>query len=242
VAKKLTGIYKVLSPTGKVYIGQSRDIKKRFYQYHMKYCINQSILFKSLKKHGPENHVFSIVHELPFDVTQEVLDTLEILYISQYKAVKVLMLNSKEGGYKGKHSVEARKRMSETRKLKRKVTKGFTGRKHTEESKQAIRDKMKARVFTEEHKRNISKGSIGKKMSPEAIAKGIESRKSYVPTEVTRQKHRDRMLNYKHSPETKRKISEANKGKKKTPEAIAKRLASLKRNQELKKLNKHNAL
>ena len=62
---KLTGIYKITSPTGKIYIGQSVNIKNRFKQY--KYISNNKIigpkLYNSLKKHGFENHQFEIIEE-----------------------------------------------------------------------------------------------------------------------------------------------------------------------------------
>jgi group I intron endonuclease len=56
------GIYKITSPSGKVYIGQSVDIEKRFYDY-MRYtsCHRQRRLYSSLKSYGAKSHVFEIV-------------------------------------------------------------------------------------------------------------------------------------------------------------------------------------
>jgi len=58
----LTGIYKILSPNNKIYIGQSINIKKRFYNYSLFHCKFQTKLYNSLKKYGVENHKFEILH------------------------------------------------------------------------------------------------------------------------------------------------------------------------------------
>lgn len=58
------GIYKITNPNGKIYIGQSINIEKRFNSYK-KYlrCKPQRKLFGSLKKYGSENHTFEIIEE-----------------------------------------------------------------------------------------------------------------------------------------------------------------------------------
>jgi len=59
----MIGIYKITNPSGKVYIGQSLDIEKRFNQYKYLKCKGQTILYRSLKKHGVENHLFEKIEE-----------------------------------------------------------------------------------------------------------------------------------------------------------------------------------
>ena len=59
----MIGIYKITSPTGKVYIGQSININKRFYQYKKLHCKGQVILYNSFMKHGVENHIFEVIKE-----------------------------------------------------------------------------------------------------------------------------------------------------------------------------------
>jgi len=55
------GIYKITSPSGKIYIGQSINIFKRWV-YHKKLYSNQTPkLYLSLKKYGFENHKFEII-------------------------------------------------------------------------------------------------------------------------------------------------------------------------------------
>lgn len=53
------GIYKIISPTGKIYIGQSVNIEQRWRDY--RYTKSQIRLIRSFNKHGIENHCFEIV-------------------------------------------------------------------------------------------------------------------------------------------------------------------------------------
>jgi group I intron endonuclease len=59
----ITGIYKITNPNGKVYIGKSKDIITRYYKYNNLKCENQKIIYDSLKKYGPGNHIFDIIEE-----------------------------------------------------------------------------------------------------------------------------------------------------------------------------------
>ncbi len=54
-------VYKITSPSGKVYIGSTKDYKKRMYSYKSMNCKTQPKLFNSFKKHGVENHLFEII-------------------------------------------------------------------------------------------------------------------------------------------------------------------------------------
>lgn len=59
---KNCGIYKITSPTGKVYIGQSTDIKKRWAKYmQIKYVKGQPAIYRSFIKYGVEAHQFDII-------------------------------------------------------------------------------------------------------------------------------------------------------------------------------------
>jgi len=55
------GIYKITSPSGKIYIGQSRDIKERYLSYQYGKCKGQPRLKYSLCKYGFKNHKFEII-------------------------------------------------------------------------------------------------------------------------------------------------------------------------------------
>jgi len=114
----MIGIYKITSPSGRVYIGQSWDIERRFKEYKKSLAIRQTKLFNSIAKYGIENHVFEIIHEFLEEIDQKILDDHEILYWNQYKNLGIDVLNVREPGKGGKHSKETKKLMSEWHKGK----------------------------------------------------------------------------------------------------------------------------
>lgn len=56
-----SGIYKITSPSGRVYIGQSIDVESRIKKYANLNCKKQVLLYASFKKYGVSNHIFEIV-------------------------------------------------------------------------------------------------------------------------------------------------------------------------------------
>ena len=79
-----TGIYKITNPNGKVYIGQSIDIDKRWNKYKVKNCKPQIRLYNSLNKYKPENHVFEVIEKCLL----EQLNEREIYWIEKLKCVE----------------------------------------------------------------------------------------------------------------------------------------------------------
>ena len=70
----MIGIYKIISPSNKIYIGQSINIKQRKQSYSYFNSYKKSIgpkLFNSLKKYGFENHIFEIIEECSIDQLNE---------------------------------------------------------------------------------------------------------------------------------------------------------------------------
>jgi len=61
----MVGIYKVTSPTGRIYIGQAIDVNKRFDSYERidSSVKNQRKLYNSLMKYGPGLHRFEYIEE-----------------------------------------------------------------------------------------------------------------------------------------------------------------------------------
>ena len=59
-------IYKITSPSQRIYIGQSRDFEDRQRHYLKLKCSNQPRLYNSLVKYGVENHRFEIVENCKF--------------------------------------------------------------------------------------------------------------------------------------------------------------------------------
>lgn len=56
-------IYKITSPSGKVYIGSTIDIKKRWEKYYNLNCKQQRRLYNSFIKYGVKKHIFEIICE-----------------------------------------------------------------------------------------------------------------------------------------------------------------------------------
>ena len=58
---KKCGIYKITSPSGRVYIGQSNNIERRWWYYKGGYSTTQPLLNKSFNKYGINKHKFEVV-------------------------------------------------------------------------------------------------------------------------------------------------------------------------------------
>jgi group I intron endonuclease len=60
----MIGIYKITSPSNKIYIGQSINIERRFKNYNsLSQTKKQVMLHYSFKKHGIDNHLFEIIEQ-----------------------------------------------------------------------------------------------------------------------------------------------------------------------------------
>lgn len=66
-----SGIYKITSPSGRIYIGQSINVIERFKSYKRLETISQTRLHRSFLKHGVENHVFEIIEECTIKLLNE---------------------------------------------------------------------------------------------------------------------------------------------------------------------------
>lgn len=201
------GIYKITSPTNKVYIGQSINIENRMshYKYLCDSIKKQRKLNYSLSKYGFQSHKFEIVHELPKDTHKDILNNYEKLYMGLYIGCGVELLNLKEGGLNGRHSDETKEKIRskligrifspETIDKIRIASFGkespMNGKKHSDETKIKMSESHK--------KRDKSTFRRGHKLTPEHIAKWKAS--------MTWAGFRG-----KHTEETKRKISETKKG------------------------------
>lgn len=84
----MIGVYKITSPSGKIYIGSSSDIEQRFYNYRRLHCGSQRRLYYSFLKYGVENHKFEIIEEC----TPENVLERELFYGNLYN-----VLDSKRG-------------------------------------------------------------------------------------------------------------------------------------------------
>jgi group I intron endonuclease len=68
----MVGIYKITSPSGKIYIGQSINILNRFNQYKsLSQTKGQKKLHYSFKKYGIDKHIFDIIEQCSIDLLNE---------------------------------------------------------------------------------------------------------------------------------------------------------------------------
>jgi group I intron endonuclease len=110
----MIGIYRITNPKGKVYIGQSILIEKRWNSYKSLNCENQVRLFRSLQKYGISEHIFEVVEECAF----EELNTKERYWQDLYEVLGEKGLNCKLTGTadkSGQHSEASKQKMAETR-------------------------------------------------------------------------------------------------------------------------------
>jgi len=159
----MIGIYKITSPTGKIYIGQSINIPFRWNQYKLlhKTVIGRK-LYHSLKKHGWESHHKEIIEEC--DINQ--LDKREVYWGIYFDVLGKNGLNGKLGESNGIFNDESKQKISKAL-MGRKITWSGVGRpkgfKVSEESKQKSKkpksEETKLRMRkprSEEAKRNMS--------------------------------------------------------------------------------------
>lgn len=103
-------IYKITSPSDKVYIGQTVNLNKRFNKYNNLHCKGQVKLYNSFKKYGVNNHIFVVICE----VSQSELNDIERYYQDYYNSVEK-GLNcrlTKSNDKSGSLSLETRNKLS----------------------------------------------------------------------------------------------------------------------------------
>tara|TARA_R110000782_G_scaffold231677_1_gene317984 strand:+ start:100 stop:729 length:630 start_codon:yes stop_codon:yes gene_type:complete len=104
------GIYKIVSPSGKIYIGQSSNIENRKCYYEKLHCTKQIRLYNSIKKYGWGDHIFDIIEECSL----EQLNEREIYWGLKYNVLSENGLNLRLGGANGKCSQEVKDKIGKT--------------------------------------------------------------------------------------------------------------------------------
>ena len=211
-------IYKLTSPSGKCYIGQTIHLNIRMRNYSKLKCTQQWKLHRALTKYGFENFKLEILFQYNSDNRSRLnitLDAMEKFCIKKYDSV-YSGYNIRFGGTGGKcteetlikmrfaqsnRSEETKKKMSDRLKGKRlpeiayeKSRKANTGRPMPQHVKDATRKSNIGRIVTDEHKKILKEFHTGKKLSDETKLK--------ISLSSTGRHHTD---------ETKKKISECSK-------------------------------
>jgi group I intron endonuclease len=132
-----TGIYLIVSPTGKYYVGQSIDIEKRWSRYRRLQCKSQPRIYNSLLKHGHESHSFSVLEKC----SREELNTFERQWYDFFSLFQKDMMNLTlpEGdGMRAEMPDEVKKKIAKANK----GNKSRTGQVQSEQEKENRRNTL----------------------------------------------------------------------------------------------------
>lgn len=187
----MIGIYRITSPSGKSYIGQSVNIQSRW-RYHKGVYGKQPALHNSFAKYGIDSHCFEVL----IQCDESLLDNYEEYFIDYYNTLVPNGLNLNTGGSKGRPSEETKRRISESgrrlgRKMsdsnKAKILSALKGKPKSDEHKSKLSSYFKGRKLSEEHSKNISNGLKGKPRSESVklkIKQALTGRKRSEETKI----------------------------------------------------------
>lgn len=236
--ENIIGIYKITSPSNRIYIGQSTNIKYRFSKYNGLSCKEQVRLYRSFLKYGVINHKFEILEEC----LMSELNDKERYYQDLFSVLSEGGLNcvlTKSSDRSGSSSKETCKKISDSnkgRKLSKdhlmKMSIANKGKVVSEETRKKISEANKGRIISEITRKKISLFHKGKRLSEETKKKiGIaNTNPSEEKREIIRKTHKGKKMSDEtrkkmsdshigipgpiHSEETRKKMSMARKGKK----------------------------
>lgn len=151
----MVGIYKITSPTGRIYVGQSVELEERFIAYSNFRCKAQKLLYNSIKKNGWESHIWEIVIKGDFD--KQTLNFLEEKYVKEFNSFRGWSrkgMNLTTGGDSPILDISVKTRISK-----------------------GVSKYHKTIGHSKETKNKIAQSLLGKKQSTEIIEKRKESNK-----------------------------------------------------------------
>jgi len=209
-------IYKLTGPNGKGYIGiTSKTLDERFNGHAKHSDAGADIkLSKALRKYGAESFNKEVIDQRE---TKELAEQAEIYYIEKYDTYYNGYNSTKGGGgldsetasklkksyWDSECSNAQRKKQSEQWKKQQPAGADWTGRKHTEETKEKIRAKNKLWKPTEEMRRKTSEGN------KKAWAEGKFDNRP-MPTEEHKRKISEGLKGRKQTEHQKKRAAEAN--------------------------------
>ena len=213
-----TGIYKITSPSGKVYIGQSLDINRRLNVHKRANCTNQPRLDRSLKKHGPDNHTFEIIHQC----LSEELNYWERYFQDKYDAAGPIGLNcrlTETDDKSGEISDATKENISkamlkyyedhpeeiERRSILLKENNHMKNKKHSNISKEKMSNSHLKRYENLEEREKISKANIKRYENPEEREKSSKAQLKRWENPDERKKRSEMMTGKKRGNYKKRK-------------------------------------
>ena len=197
-------VYMHITPSNKRYVGITCRNPKYRWNNGKGYKSNKHF-YSAIDKYGWENIEHIILFE---NLSKEDAEEKEIELIKMYRSSdREYGYNIEKGGKcVGKVSEETKNKLSiasknlwknqEYRNKQSLKIAGMSGKKHTEETKQKMREKAKNRKLSDDELKRLRTMNIGRKLSDE-----------------TKEKIRQSMLGRKMSEEAKKKLSHKKKGK-----------------------------
>lgn len=150
---KSSGIYKITSPSNRIYIGQSSNLEERFKTYkHINKSKSLTKLYRSFKKYGIENHTFEIIENCP-----------------------IILLNERERYWQDFYNVTSKKGLN----CRLTTTESQAG-SLSKETKEKIGKGNKEKIMSEEAKIKIRQFNTGKKISEKSLILFSECKKKKV--------------------------------------------------------------
>ena len=176
-----TGVYKITNlVNGKVYIGASKNIEKRWWGHKR----GLTAIAEDLKSFGLDNFKFEILLECPETMLAQWERDMICLYDADdpekgynSKDDRPYSLKVSETLKGRKLSEETRRKISEAHKGK---SSGYKGHKHTDEVKRKMSEAHKGHVISDVTRRKISDARKGKSFSEEHKRKMSEARRLYL--------------------------------------------------------------
>ena len=208
-------IYKITSPTGKIYIGQTVDIDDRFTRYRQLRCKGQTKLYRSIKKYGHELHSFEMIEScLDIDMNNRERHYQEFYDVLGKNGLNCCYVQSSFNS--GRHSEEsiAKMKISQSNRsaeTRARLSKSRMGHHVSDATKAKISEKLIGRKLPKETCEKMGKSRLGRKMSEKNRLALIEMNTGRVVSQDTRDKIATAASNI--SDETRKKMSDAKKGK-----------------------------
>lgn len=163
----MTCIYTILSPTNKIYVGQTTNFARRSKVYKWSNCPGQTKLYNSLQKHGWSAHKCRPVIYLSDNASPETLTYWEQFVMDFYKSKGYTLLNIRQAGVRGRLSQET----------KEKIGKANQGKKHSLDTRKRISLSRRGKKLSASHRINIGKGVLGNSHLPETRVKISEAQR-----------------------------------------------------------------
>lgn len=168
------------SPSGKSYIGQTSDFKKRCKEHRLgSKCTAFS---NAVKRYGWD----AFTHQVLADgLSLEEANQLEAALISQHNTIIPHGYNLRSGGDNGLHSEETKRKMSRVQKGKtispearEKMSKAKIGLQLTDDHRSKISESLKGRPVSEETRKKIALSLNGHSLSDATRAKISATKKA----------------------------------------------------------------